>query len=141
MYFERARRRHDRGRVTLQHDRRPGDRLAHGQTAAVVDDRTTRLETLRAAKGDVVDAQPVGGAAGPPDVALPDGLAVMFSLPMGSGFTPAISQFETAHPMATSEDSNMETSMSSPSPVRPRRTSAAAMAKAAVMPPMVSATG
>ena len=42
---------------------------------------------------------------------VPDGLAVMFSLPIGAGFTPAISRFETAQPMATREDSSMETSM------------------------------
>src|SRR6266508_976665 len=72
---------------------------------------------------------------------VPEGLAVMFSFPMGCGFTPATSQFETAQPMATSEASSIDTSMNSPSLVRPRRTRAAAMAKAAVMPPMVSATG
>ena len=43
--------------------------------------------------------------------------------------------------MVTSVASSMETSMHSPSPLRPRRTSAAAMANAAVRPPMVSATG
>ena len=72
---------------------------------------------------------------------VPDGLAVMFSLPIGSALTPAISQFETAQPMATSVDSSIDTSMSSPSPLRSRRNSAAAIAKAAVMPPIVSATG
>ena len=35
---------------------------------------------------------------------VPDGLAVMFSLPIGCGRTPAISQFETTQPMATSVD-------------------------------------
>ena len=65
----------------------------------------------------------------------------MFSLPMGCGFTPAISQFETAQPMATRDASSMETSMNSPSPLRSRRNSAAAIAKAAEMPPIVSATG
>ena len=72
---------------------------------------------------------------------VPEGLAVMFSLPMGCGFTPAISQLETAQPMATREASSIDTSMNSPCPVRSRRTSAAAMANAAVMPPIVSATG
>src|SRR5262249_4481424 len=47
---------------------------------------------------------------------VPDGLAVMFSLPMGCGFTSAMSQFDTAQPIATSEASSMETSMNSPSP-------------------------
>ena len=65
----------------------------------------------------------------------------MFSLPSGSGRTPAMSQLETCQPMVTSVASSMETSMHSPSPLRPRRTSAAAMANAAVRPPMVSATG
>ena len=49
---------------------------------------------------------------------VPDGLAVMFSLPIGLGFTPAISQLETAQPIATSVDSSIETSMNSPLPVR-----------------------
>jgi len=41
----------------------------------------------------------------------------------------------------TSVASSIDTSMNSPSPLRARRTSAAAMAKAAVRPPMVSAIG
>ena len=71
----------------------------------------------------------------------PDGAALMFSLPIGVGRTPAISQFETAQPIATSVASSIETSMSSPSPVRARRNSAAAIANAAVIPPIVSQTG
>ncbi len=43
--------------------------------------------------------------------------------------------------MVTSVASSIDTSMHSPSPVRPRRTSAAAMANAAVSPPIVSAMG
>ena len=57
------------------------------------------------------------------------------------GRTAAISQFDTCQPMATRVDSSIDTSMSSPSPLRSRRNSAAAIAKAAVMPPIVSATG
>ena len=71
----------------------------------------------------------------------PDGAAVMFSLPIGVGWMPAISQFDTAQPIVTSVASSIETSIHSPSPVRPRRTNAAAMAKAAVIPPIVSQTG
>ena len=71
----------------------------------------------------------------------PDGAALTFSLPIGVGRAPAISQFETAQPMATSVASSIETSMNSPSPVRARRNSAAATAKAAVIPPIVSHTG
>ena len=43
--------------------------------------------------------------------------------------------------MVTSVASSIDTSMHSPSPVRARLTSAAAIAKAAVMPPIVSQTG
>ena len=43
--------------------------------------------------------------------------------------TPAISQFDTAQPMATRVDSSIDTSMCSPSPLRSRRNSAAAMRK------------
>ncbi len=65
----------------------------------------------------------------------------MFSLPIGSARTPATSQFDTAQPMAATVDSSIETSMNSPCPVRSRLRSAATSAKAAVMPPVVSATG
>ena len=46
----------------------------------------------------------------------------------GCGRTPAISQFDTCQPIATSVDSSIDTSMSSPSPVRSRRNSAAVIA-------------
>ena len=59
---------------------------------------------------------------------VPEGLAVMFSLPSGCGRTPAISQLETTQPIATSVDSSIDTSMNSPSPVRSRRNSAALIA-------------
>ncbi len=58
----------------------------------------------------------------------PDGLAVMFSLPSGCGRTPAISQFDTTQPIATSVDSSIDTSISSPSPLRSRQNSAAEIA-------------
>ncbi len=51
----------------------------------------------------------------------PDGAALMFSLPIGTGRTPAISQFETAQPIATSVASSIETSIASPAPVWLRR--------------------
>ena len=71
----------------------------------------------------------------------PDGLAVKFSLPIGTGGWPAISRFETIQPMLTSVESSIETSRNAPSPSAPRRTSAAQIANAAVMPPSVSHTG
>src|SRR6266446_4954128 len=60
--------------------------------------------------------------SGPSPVAnVPDGAAVMFSLPSGCGRTPAISQLETCRPMVTSVASSMDTSMNSPAPHQRRR--------------------
>ena len=71
----------------------------------------------------------------------PDGAAVKLSLPCGCGSTSAIRKLETAQPIAVSAESSIETSMSAPSCVTLRRTSALEIANAAVMPASVSATG
>jgi hypothetical protein len=75
-----------------------------------------------------------------PVLKVPDGLAVTLSLPSGAGSRPAIRWFDTAQPIVAIAASSIDTSMKTPS-VRRRSASAAATAKAAVMPPIVSATG
>ena len=72
---------------------------------------------------------------------VPEGLAKIFWLPMGTGTMPAMSEFTTTQPIAASVDSSIDTSMNSPSPVRACRNKAAQMAKAAVMPAIASLAG
>jgi len=71
---------------------------------------------------------------------VPDGLAVTLSLPIGCGSRPATSRLDTAHPIVAIAASSIETSMKVAS-WRSRSASAAAIAIAAVSPPIVSATG
>ena len=72
---------------------------------------------------------------------VPEGAAVKLSLPTARGVTPAMRWFDTTQPRETIAESSIATSMIPPLPVRSRRSSAAAIANAAVRPPMVSATG
>ena len=71
---------------------------------------------------------------------VPDGLAVKLSLPFGMGAFPAIRWFDTTQPIVAITASSIETSIKVPrsSALLAR---AAATAKAAVMPPIVSPIG
>src|SRR5580704_10433022 len=72
---------------------------------------------------------------------VPDGAAVKFSFPIGTGMTAALRKFDTTQPIEARVASRIDTSIMRPRPVERVSTREAQIESAAVIPPRVSHIG